>query len=157
MYTPNNPEDDRQIKACKMRNEGKSIREIADLFGVNYTSIRIWTDPKAREQRNSYRRRTVTYETNRKHTLKRLYGITLEEYDSMLEEQEGCCAICKTLPNERKLHVDHCHTTGKVRQLLCSGCNTAIGALKEDPEIIRAAAAYVERHSKEQPWPELQK
>jgi len=70
MYTPNNPKDDRQIKACEMRNEGQSIRKIAEFFGVGYTAIRIWTDSKAREQRNTYRQETVGYETNRKYNLK---------------------------------------------------------------------------------------
>lgn len=73
------------------------------------------------------------------------YGISLEEYNGMFADQNGCCKICKTHQVEfkRKLHVDHCHKTGKVRGLLCHNCNLAIGCLKEDPAIIAAALEYV--------------
>lgn len=73
------------------------------------------------------------------------YGITLDDYNKMFEEQEGRCKICKTHQSEMKkaLHVDHNHQTGKVRGLLCHNCNLALGRLKEDPEIIAAALEYV--------------
>ena len=53
------------------------------------------------------------------------YGLSSSEYQDLVKSQGGLCAICKT--DTLKLHVDHCHTTGKVRGLLCSGCNTAVG------------------------------
>ena len=75
-------------------------------------------------------------------------GITLDQYQEMLEKQNGVCAIC-FLPETRKdprtkssmrLTIDHCHSTNKVRGLLCHSCNTAIGKLGDDiPRIIRAA------------------
>ena len=66
----------------------------------------------------------------RKYMYKTLYGITQEDYNLLLEKQDGKCAICKRPPKEGKiLCVDHCHGTGKVRGLLCHGCNTAIGKL----------------------------
>ena len=148
MYTPNNPEDTRQVQACKMRAEGQSIREVAKHFGVGYTAIRIWTDPKARETRNSYRQTTEDSAYHRRANLKRHYGITPEEYDAMLTKQNNCCAICKKENTANKsMPVDHCHKTGKVRQILCSNCNTAIGLLQEDPETLRAAIDYIERHT----------
>lgn len=61
-------------------------------------------------------------------TLVRRYGITLEQYDLMLEAQNYCCAICAKPHNApRPLSVDHCHRTGRVRGLLCTRCNVALG------------------------------
>lgn len=78
---------------------------------------------------------------------RRKYGITGAVRDRMLSEQGGVCKICKRAPDPRhggsRLHVDHCHTTGRVRGLLCSPCNTALGLLREDPLLFAAAAAYL--------------
>lgn len=57
---------------------------------------------------------------------KKIYGITLEEYDKLLKEQNGLCAICKVVPVSNKLAVDHDHDTGTVRGLLCPRCNRAV-------------------------------
>lgn len=70
----------------------------------------------------------------------RRYGLTEEQYASMLASQGGRCALCG---EEKKLHVDHCHDTNKVRGLLCMDCNTGIGKLKHDPELLRRALTYV--------------
>ena len=80
---------------------------------------------------------------------KRKYGITLDDYNRMFAEQEGRCAICKThqCATGRVLAVDHDHVTGKVRGLLCQACNTAIGKLNDDPELIHKAAEYVASHA----------
>jgi hypothetical protein len=79
----------------------------------------------------------------RTYHLRRRYGITAEDADAMLEEQGGFCAVCRTEP---ALHVDHDHATGAVRALLCLGCNGGLGQFTDDPEVLRAAAHYVERH-----------
>lgn len=84
---------------------------------------------------------------NRRATLKRNYGITPERYAEMLAAQGGACAVCK-LPQRGKrqkhLAVDHCHRTGKLRALLCRGCNRAAGFLEDDPARARALAGYLE-------------
>jgi len=72
------------------------------------------------------------------------YGVTKEYLVTLYEKQDGKCAICGEIPKtERGLHVDHCHTTGVIRGLLCHGCNTGIGALKEDVEIFSKAIKYL--------------
>lgn len=72
------------------------------------------------------------------------YGVTKEFLVELYEKQDGKCAICGEIPKtERGLHVDHCHTTGAVRGLLCHGCNTGIGALKEDAETLSKAIDYL--------------
>ncbi len=78
--------------------------------------------------------------------LKKMYGIDLDEYLVMLDAQGGVCAICGEKEKDSRfeyLSVDHCHTTGKVRGLLCNACNRAIGGLKDNPELLRKALLYL--------------
>jgi len=79
-------------------------------------------------------------------TLKRKYGISLDEFNEMLNLQGRHCALCPAIPEGQKngtLVVDHCHVTGKIRSLLCNPCNTAIGLLKEDKEVLKKAIDYL--------------
>lgn len=77
--------------------------------------------------------------------LARRYGITIDEYDTLHEQQDGVCAICNQPPPDgQRLVVDHCHDTGRIRGLLCSRCNTAIGFLGDDPCLVATAASYLE-------------
>ena len=76
--------------------------------------------------------------------LKRTFGLTVEEYDAMLDAQHGVCAICGKLPQKKRLAVDHNHTTGKVRGLLCPSCNRTLGYF-ENPTWTQAATAYLAR------------
>lgn len=87
-------------------------------------------------------------ETYREQHLKRKYGITLAEHDAMLTLQGNCCAGCSGLEPGGKgtWHVDHCHDTGKVRGLLCRGCNAALGLVKDSPETLRKLALYLEQN-----------
>lgn len=86
--------------------------------------------------------------------LQRLYGITLEQYRQMLNNQNGVCAICnqpETTINKRGncvqyLAVDHNHQTGKVRGLLCRKCNRILGDAKENIEIFNSATNYLNLH-----------
>ena len=75
--------------------------------------------------------------------LKRNYDLTVEQYEAMKREQDNKCAVCATTPID-KLCVDHCHTTGKIRKLLCRNCNKALGILKDSPDLLRKAAIYLE-------------
>jgi hypothetical protein len=72
------------------------------------------------------------------------YGLTLDQVGAMLAGQGGACGICRTPIDERTLKVDHCHKTDVVRGLLCFHCNIGIGNLRDDPERLRKAAAYLE-------------
>jgi hypothetical protein len=88
---------------------------------------------------------------NRKTQLAR-YGLTLRDYEHMLSEQDGVCKICGRPPKPdgvraaSKLHADHDHVTGRVRDLLCLNCNHMIGAAHDDPALLRAAAEYIDYH-----------
>jgi len=88
------------------------------------------------------------YVRERRRHLKRHYGITEEDFSAMLEKQGSRCGICNgTEHRSINWHVDHCHASGKVRGLLCVKCNWLLGAVGDNVETLRAAAAYVERHS----------
>lgn len=65
--------------------------------------------------------------SNKRYYLKKRYGVTAEQFERMVNEQGGACAICGTIPTRRRLDVDHNHETGQVRGLLCMQCNTALG------------------------------
>jgi hypothetical protein len=74
------------------------------------------------------------------------YNLSPKAYNQMLAQQNGVCAICREPERDgRSLSVDHDHRTGRVRSLLCSGCNKAIGFLRESPLLARAAAMYLEQ------------
>jgi oligoribonuclease NrnB/cAMP/cGMP phosphodiesterase (DHH superfamily) len=88
-----------------------------------------------------------SYARNREDILKRnkikgitKYGITIEQYNNMLEEQNFVCPICKEPPkeNNKRLHIDHNHDTGEVRGLLCSKCNGALGWYEKHKEKIES-------------------
>jgi hypothetical protein len=84
--------------------------------------------------------------------LKSLYGITLDDFDRMLAEQGGRCAICGTTkPGSRgAMRVDHNPLTGYIRELLCDACNRGNGLFRHDPEILMAAARYLMKHQQEE-------
>lgn len=73
------------------------------------------------------------------------YGVTLEQYNSALKQQGFKCAICRRRANlfKKRLHIDHCHKTNKVRGLICYGCNHFLGQIKDDLAIIERARKYL--------------
>lgn len=80
--------------------------------------------------------------------LRSTFGITLVDFNTMRNSQNFCCAVCSRNEKEfsRRLNVDHCHTTGKVRQLLCGPCNTALGLLRENLQTIESLKSYIMFH-----------
>lgn len=97
---------------------------------------------KCRELSNLHQRRW---------NLKRIWGLTPEQYDEILRKQDGVCAICGQPPSGKKgekyLHIDHCHDSDVIRGLLCGNCNNGIGRFKDSPTNLRRAAQYIERNS----------
>jgi hypothetical protein len=83
--------------------------------------------------------------------LKRNYGITIEDYERMLEAQNHRCKLCggdgfpmDPARHKVRLVVDHCHETGEIRGLLCHNCNRGLGLFKDNPSLLLSAAAYLE-------------
>ncbi len=109
---------------------------------------------KIKEYSKNYREKNVekTKEYNKGKTVKEymwkkagIKDMTIERYNEMFEEQNGNCAICGRHEDEFKkiLSVDHNHRTGEVRGLLCNKCNTAIGYLKDDINLLCSAISYL--------------
>lgn len=85
--------------------------------------------------------------------LKAKYGLSPEDYQNMLNKQNGVCAIClspeTTMSNAgyiKNLSVDHCHTTGRVRGLLCHHCNTGVGKFRDSVELLESAIKYLKEN-----------
>lgn len=87
---------------------------------------------------------------NRKQNLYRTHKLRLEDYNRLLLKQNSVCAICQEPPivgRGQRLHVDHNHSTGEIRGLLCHGCNVALGSFAENPFRLQAAIQYLNYHS----------
>jgi hypothetical protein len=113
---------------------------------------RLWREQNI-ERIRAYNRRTRMM--RRDGYLRRTYGISLEQYSEMLAAQGGVCEICKEEEtfrggrngdSEMPLAIDHDHETGEIRGLLCTTCNKAIGAMRDDPARLDAAAAYLRKY-----------
>jgi hypothetical protein len=106
----------------------------------------VWSERYFDGDRAAYMReyRKRQPERVRNTTLKKHFGIDLNDYNVMLSAQGGVCAICRC-EQKGKTHlcVDHCHRTGTIRGLLCHNCNRAIGLLKDDHDVIVRAARYL--------------
>lgn len=73
----------------------------------------------------------------------RKYGITVDHYERLMAFSDGCCWICGNKPSGRRLAVDHCHITGRVRGLLCFFCNRGLRWFKDTPSFLERAAQYL--------------
>lgn len=103
---------------------------------------------KNREARRAYtkkwREENATPEYNRNRSLRHRYGIDAKRYDQMLDEQGGVCAICGgTNPDGKRLSVDHDHSTGEVRKLLCLTCNWQVGFVENNPGHLEKLMKYL--------------
>lgn len=93
-------------------------------------------------------------ETRLDWTMRNKYMITLKERNALEEKQQSLCAICSLLEERKlktgrvkRLSVDHNHATGKIRELLCDRCNTALGGFRECIPILESAIAYLRKHA----------
>lgn len=137
-----NPED-KKARDAKRAEWAREQRRINPEFHQKerearnkWYNERYRNDPEFRAQKN---RKRVTMR----------YGITVEDYDRMLVVQGGKCALCFAEPVDepgKRLHVDHCHDTGKVRGLLCVACNTGMGKLRDNVEVLKRAIEYLEKN-----------
>ena len=107
-------------------------------------------DPEGtRSKQREYQRlwRAANVDEVRDRNLRHCYGIGTAEFDEMLAAQGGACAICGTTVwggKHKTPHVDHDHATGRIRGILCHGCNTGLGSFGDSPERMRLAIRYLE-------------
>jgi hypothetical protein len=118
-----------RVRLCKVaRDYNNSHKDAISLYRKQLNA-----NPKHKARRRSY-------------YLRKHYGITLDQWNKMYSDQNGKCAVCfvefdKLL--KKNIHIDHDHTNGKLRQLLCTNCNCAIGNLKEDIDLCNRVIAYL--------------
>jgi hypothetical protein len=102
------------------------------------------------EQRDRKRRRyhesADARRMQRCKALRRLYGVTMEQYEEIVRRQGGVCAICGGVDSGKALSVDHCHATGRIRGACCDLCNRALGQMHDNPTLLRRAADYLEQN-----------
>jgi Recombination endonuclease VII len=134
-----------ECKACNLAQQHE--RYLADPARAK-ARVKQWQQENADRVNTYWRKRRQEPEVKRREReayLKRKFGISLDEYDAMLAEQGGVCAVCFREPTPGiSLHVDHDHETGRIRGLLCFRCNNALGDLEDDPALLRSAARYLE-------------
>lgn len=137
-----------KTKVCfKCKEEKDACNFHADKRNTT-TGLYAWCKPCKSKKTAQWNK--DNFDRKRDTALKRNYGISLEDYHKMKEAQNNCCAICETSEDKlrRPLLVDHNHSTGKVRELLCDSCNHTIGNAKENIEILNKAIKYIEKHNK---------
>ena len=110
------------------------------------------SSPKRKSSKAAYRKTDAGRLSSCWSRIKYRYGITKADYDVMFKAQGGCCAICGKEPRDNtgnmRLVVDHCHTTGKIRGLLCKLCNCSIGFLNDDVNLVFKAYTYLAANKK---------
>lgn len=99
------------------------------------------------QERGRERQRCLSLDIKRAKSLRWNYGLSLDQYNKMFFEQDGRCLGCGKSQDhfQRRLAVDHDHKTGKVRGLLCTKCNRAVGCSDDNPQILRQLANYLEK------------
>ena len=129
------------LKICKVCGIEKNISDFytgrKDCKDCKNTKARQWRkDNPENTERNLVRMR----ERNKE----RRYGITQEQFDQMLLDQNNRCKICDNdFKNSKDTHIDHCHNTNRVRGLLCNSCNMALGQFNDDIEFMNNAIKYL--------------
>jgi len=128
-------------KRCKRCGKLKASN---NFYPSDYMKNRLSSNCKSCSQIEKYSNRT----SQREYMIKMRYGITQKEYDGILLKQNGVCAICeRTNKLPKPLYIDHNHTTGKIRGLLCATCNSGIGSFEDNILLLSKAITYLEANN----------
>lgn len=137
------------MKTCKDCGQTKDLSEFH-----SHKSCSMGVRPECKDCSNIVAKvRSANYRKaepiKRKFTvLKNKYGISQEQYEALLKEQDNKCKICGNPETGSKecLSIDHCHSTGKIRGLLCHLCNVGLGSFKDNIENIEKAIKYLQEN-----------
>ena len=131
--------------ANKVKNQSSSWRETNKDYDKKrkqkwYSENKMVLIKKHKEWRRNNKSKIIT-----RH-LQKTYGINLDQYNELLKKQNGCCAICQRPSKElkKRLGIDHDHTTGKIRGLLCYECNYGLGYFKDNSSFLLRAIDYLD-------------
>jgi hypothetical protein len=136
---------------AKVKNRERACQNCGKQFSLDTSSLHKYCSEKCRnqfhwnKQGEKYRNSEKGKRTMFAWRLKTEFNITVEQYEKMLQDQDNSCAICKrTEPTGYGWHVDHCHSTLKVRGLLCSKCNQGLGLFEDKINSLKEAIKYLE-------------
>ena len=133
------------IKKCNLKNKDKRKQYNTNWARMNRNKINA-ADRKRYKENPEKRKRYSKHKM-----LKKLYGITIDQYEEMYNKQNGLCFLCNSSQveskNNRNLCVDHNHFTNKIRKLLCNKCNIALGLFNEDIPLMERAIQYLKDHN----------
>lgn len=147
-----------QTKTCKKCGVEKTVDEFYKNYvspkGVQYYTSHCkgcgrddhkqkWESMSLEDKRKWNARQNSKKDYHKNYRLSSKYGLTLEQFDHMYDEQEGKCAVCSVEVPTNKICVDHNHKTGQVRRLLCHNCNVILGHAYEDPTILMKCVEYL--------------
>ena len=141
-----------ETKKCKSCEEHKPLSDYAKRSASKDGLQRRCRSCMSEEQK-AYRRSRDMHLIDRERNLRKEFGIGIDEYNTMLDKQNGVCSICKCEETTKRagrvmaLSVDHCHETGKIRGLLCNSCNRALGKFRDSVVHLTAAIRYLEAHA----------
>jgi hypothetical protein len=147
-------QDDELKRRCKVCGESKPL---SMFYLTSKKTSRQWQCKECQKKATrewGLRNPEWKARLQRKNELKRKYGLTRDQFEAMLQEQHGVCAICKgneqlTKRKREPLCVDHKHDESRaIRGLLCRRCNVIVGMVENNPELFRAAADYLEKHER---------
>lgn len=136
-----NPDRAKSLEAGYRARNLDQVRERNRTFRALYPERMAAATAKYRAANSDKVQRSFTRSQLKK------YGLSIEDFDELLAMQDGGCAICGRedygTSQARRLAVDHCHSTGTIRGLLCWNCNTVLGKFEDDPDRLVAAALYL--------------
>jgi hypothetical protein len=142
----------KEARAEKKRESGRRYREnnrekLRSYYGVYAKTYASRHPEKVKMYKENYNKSEKGIESKRRYLLRKCYGITLEEYNTMLDNQGHRCAACGAEePRGVNWHVDHCHTSGKLREVLCARCNVTLGQVDDSIEVLQSLVTYLEKH-----------
>jgi hypothetical protein len=136
-----------KVKGC-FNKDKRSVDKLAIYCKECRSKLRTLAKEKTSLYNKKYRITNLEKEKekDRANNLKSNFGISIEDWNKMYEMQNKMCKLCnkQTSSYKKRLCVDHCHKTGKIRGLLCDTCNRALGLLNDDTSILKKAIAYLE-------------
>ncbi len=136
---------------CKKCGEGNLLSD-----EMKWSPLPSWCKNCFKKYQKEYKEtHKVSIRQHRNKNFKYKYGITIEEYEQILEQQNYCCKVCSREFNDKvKPDVDHNHQTKIVRGILCHACNLAIGYLQDDVAVVQKLLDYLEESSAQTPGEE---
>jgi hypothetical protein len=138
---------DEALKACSLCKEPKPASHFSK-HSTGTLGVHAYCKPCF----NAYkvqRRKTGVWQNrekkyNDRHNIEKLYDVSIAEYREMVRKADGVCEICGGLPKGKgRLSIDHCHTTGRIRGVLCGPCNSVLGMAQESEDILNKAVSYL--------------